>query len=68
VEKADIHKIGQVRDSESRLSRARRYLGDVIHNARKFIYELGLNVAGAAVERLLSAQSWVPTVVCIRLA
>jgi hypothetical protein len=64
VEKADIHKIGQIHDMESRLSRAQSYVADVVQTARRFIYELGLNVAGAAVERILCAQSWVPTLVC----
>lgn len=65
VEKLEIHKLGQVRDMEGHFSWMRSYIGDIIKRARTFIYELGLNVAGAAVERLLSAQSWVPTVVCI---
>jgi hypothetical protein len=48
-----------------RISTARKYMGDIIRRARDFIYKLGLNVAGAAVERLLHAHSWVPTLVCI---
>jgi hypothetical protein len=63
VKKEDISKLGQVRDMQNRLSRARSYIGDVITRARDFIYKLGLNVAGAAVERLLLEHSWVPTVV-----
>jgi hypothetical protein len=39
-------------------------MGDVIHRARYFIYNLGKNVASAAVERLLFESSWVPTLVC----
>jgi len=36
------------------------HVGDIIQLARNFIYKLGRNVAGAAVERLLFAHSWVP--------
>jgi hypothetical protein len=63
VLKTDIPKVGQKLDCRSRLSKARTYLRDTIQTARKFIYNLGLNVKGAAVERLLEAQSWVPTFV-----
>ena len=63
VSKADIHKVGQVRDLRNRLSRARHYVGDAIRLARDFIYKLGQNMAGAAVERLLFDHSWVPTLV-----
>jgi hypothetical protein len=55
--------MGQARDMQSRLSRARSYVGDLITLARDFIYRKGLNVAGAAVERLLLEHSWVPTTV-----
>lgn len=50
---------------QSRLSNARHYVGDIIQLARNFIYKLGRNVASAAVERLLFAHSWVPTLVCL---
>jgi hypothetical protein len=63
VKKEDISKLGQVRDMKNRLSRARSYVGGLITQARDFIYKLGLNVAGAAVERLLAEHSWVPTAV-----
>jgi hypothetical protein len=63
VLKTDIPKVGQKLDRRSQLSKARTYLRDTIQTARKFIYNLGLNVKGAAVERLLEAQSWVPTFV-----
>jgi len=64
VAKSDIHKMVQVLDIRNRLSRARSYMGDVIHRARYFIYNLGKNVASATVERLLFERSWVPTLVC----
>ena len=63
VLKTEIPKIGQKVDRRNRLSRGRTYLRDVIKTARHFIYNLGRNVKGAAVERLLEAQSWVPTFV-----
>lgn len=63
VAKDQIFKLGQVHDSQSRLSRARVYVGDLVLQARDFIYKLGLNVKSAAVERVLSAHSWVPTLV-----
>ena len=61
MKKEDISKLGQVRDVQNRLSRARSYVGDLITRAREFVYKLGLNITGAAVERLLYEHSWVPT-------
>jgi hypothetical protein len=63
VKKEDISKLGLVRDMQNRLSRARSYVGHLITLARDFIYKKGLNIAGAAVERLLVEHSWVPTAV-----
>ena len=65
MKKEDIFKLGQVRDMQNRLSCARSYVGDLITRAREFIYQLGLKVTGAAVERLLYEHSWVPTKVNI---
>ena len=65
VKKEDVFKLGQVRDLRNRLSHARSYVGDLIKQGRDFIYRLGYNVAGAAVERLLLEHSWVPTTVII---
>jgi hypothetical protein len=48
---------------QNRLSRVRTYVGDLIQRARDFIYKKGLNVTGAAVERLLHEHSWTPTTV-----
>jgi hypothetical protein len=59
--------MGLVRDLRVRLTKARTYLGDKILRARDFIYKLGKPIGGAAIERLLYAQSLVPTVVCISL-
>ena len=48
---------------QNRLSRARSYASDLITRAWDFIYKKGLNVGGAAVDRLLLEHSWVPTTV-----
>ena len=63
VNKRDIGKMGQAVDLRSRVSNARLYVGEKIKAARDFIFRLGYNVASAAVERLLSTHSWVPTLV-----
>lgn len=63
VSLADCDKIGQARDMENRVANPRSYIGETIVRAREFIFNLGKNVASAAVERILSARSWVPTLV-----
>jgi hypothetical protein len=55
--------MGQVRDMNHRIQKARSYLWDIVRRARDFIYRLGLPVAGVAVERLLKPFSIVPTIV-----
>lgn len=67
IQKKNISKVGQTRDSQTRLSQARSYVGGLVNQARDFIFKLGYNVASAAVERLLFAASWVPTLVCFFL-
>jgi hypothetical protein len=54
-----------VRDAKIRISNARSYAGTLVHRARNFIYNLGYGVTSAAVERVLMAESWVPTPVSI---
>ncbi|KAF7973003.1 hypothetical protein HWV62_16378 [Athelia sp. TMB] len=61
VKKSEIHRLGQVKDRQTR-GKLRSYLGDVIAKARSFIYEKGHIVANALVEKLLFASSWVPTI------
>ena len=61
MKKEDISKLGQVRDVQNRLSHAHSYVGDLVTRAREFVYKLGLNVTGAAVECLIYEHSWVPT-------
>jgi hypothetical protein len=65
---SDIYKLGFISDMNSRISKARVYAMQTIIHARRFIYSLGLPVAGAAVNRLLQAESLVPTVVCLSYA
>jgi hypothetical protein len=55
--------MGLVSDLRARTKLAHHYLHDLIARARRFIYNLGKPIAGAAVERLLKAKSLVPTVV-----
>ena len=55
--------MGQVRDLEQRISQPRNVLYDVVQTARRFIYQLGSPINGAAVEQLLKPTSSVPTVV-----
>lgn len=40
-------------------------MGNIISQARDFIYKGGFGIASAAVELLLKAQSWIPTSVSI---
>jgi hypothetical protein len=63
VLKRDIYKMGQIRDLRSRITQARTYPRDNIQLARQFIYKQGYGVSSAAVERVLKANSWVPTLV-----
>ena len=63
VNKKDIGKMGQVLNLRCCVSNTHSYIGEKIRDARDFIFKLGYNVASAAVERLLSSHSWVPTLV-----
>jgi hypothetical protein len=64
VPKGKLDLMGQVRDLAQRISHARNILYDVVHTARRFIYQLALPITGTAVEQLLKPTSSVPTVVC----
>lgn len=55
--------MGQVRDLAQRISHARNILYDVVHAARRFIYQLANPINGTAVDQLLKPTSSVPTVV-----
>ena len=60
-----IDRMGLVRDLLARIRQARQYFGNHVLLAWEFIYKLGKPVTGAAVERILKAQSLVPTVVSV---
>ena len=62
-EKGGHFEAGTGQGHKNCLSRACSYVGSLITQARDFIYKLGLNVAGAAVECLLAEHSWVPIAV-----
>jgi hypothetical protein len=64
VTKADIDKLGYIRDARNRISNARTYARDLVVTARDIIYRLGYGVKSAAVERVLKEKSLVPTLVC----
>ena len=53
--------VGLVADVKTRTEKARKYLADMVNEARRAIYTLGLPIGGAAVERLLKPTSSVPT-------
>jgi hypothetical protein len=55
--------MGLILDLRARIKHARQYAIHLIQRAREFIYNLGKPIAGTAVERVLQAQSLVPTVV-----
>ncbi|KAF7974699.1 hypothetical protein HWV62_11479 [Athelia sp. TMB] len=60
VEKSEIHKLGQVKDRQTR-SKLRSFIGSSILKARDFIYKTGHIINSTFVEALLFAQSWAPT-------
>lgn len=62
VEKSDIHKLGQVKDRQTR-TKLRTFIGLAITKARDFIYKTGHIINSTFVEGLLFAHSWVPTMV-----
>jgi hypothetical protein len=63
VTKANLDKIGHLRDAQSRISNARSYARDLVVQARDFIYRLGYGVTSSAVERVLKQKSLIPTLV-----
>ena len=65
VPKDELDKLGQVRDSQRRISRARTSDLDWITRARNIIYRLGFPVRSAGIERMLKPTSLVPTLVSI---
>jgi hypothetical protein len=53
--------MGRNIDMKNRTEKARKYLPDNVKTARRAIYELGLPIGGAVVDRSLKATSSVPT-------
>lgn len=65
VSRDELDKIGQVRDSQLRISRVRIFDMDWITRARNFIYRFGFPVRSAGIERMLKPTSLVPTLVSL---
>ena len=65
VPKQKLDQLGGFSDTRNRISKARKYNGESVHEARRSIYELGMAINGAAVQRELKATSSVPTLVSI---
>lgn len=63
IPKSSFHQLGFLTDQSARLTLARTYLWAKIDEARRAIYQLGMPLKGVAVERLLKAESLLPTVV-----
>jgi hypothetical protein len=59
--KVNFSNLGLVGDTHARHTEIHTYASDIILQARNFIYQLGEPVSSIAVERLLQAQSLVPT-------
>ncbi|KAJ7021549.1 hypothetical protein C8F04DRAFT_1313789 [Mycena alexandri] len=63
VEKDQIHKMGTKADMRQRqkIRQVTPWYTRMINTTRRWIFEKGVLVAGAAVNKVLKAQSWVPT-------
>jgi hypothetical protein len=66
VPKRKLDQLGILADTRNRFSKARKYDGDSVREARRSIYELGMGINGAAIQRELKATSAVPTLVSIQ--
>ena len=65
VPKRKLDQLGILADTRNRFSKARKYDGDSVREARRSIYELGMGINGAAIQQELKATSAVPTLVSI---
>ena len=61
--KDELDKIGQVRDSQGQISRARVFNMDWIARVQNLIYWLGFPVRSVGIEHMLKPASLVPTLV-----
>ena len=67
VPKLKFGSLGLVSDMKARLSQLRTYFRNKVTSAREAIYNLGIPVKGAAVQRLLKEHLLVPTLVSVNL-
>ena len=58
-----LDQLGYVVDAKNRIDESRKYRADLVHEARKSIFEQAMPIGGVAVERLLKDTSAVPTMV-----
>jgi hypothetical protein len=65
VPKRKLDQLGSLEDTRNRTRKARKYDGDTVREARRSIYELGVAINGAAIQRELKATSAVPTLVSL---
>ena len=65
VPKWKLDQLGVFADTRNRVSKARKYDEESVYKARRLIYEHGIAINGAAVQRELKATSSVPTLVSI---
>jgi hypothetical protein len=65
VPKRKLDQLGTLADTRNWISKARKYNGKSVHEARRLIYEHGIAINGAAVQHELKATSAVPTLVSI---
>ncbi len=65
VPKRKLDQLGVFADTRNQMSKARKYDEESVCKARRLIYEHGIAINGAAVQRELKATSSVPTSVSI---
>jgi hypothetical protein len=63
VHKSKLDQLGSFVDMKNRVTKSCKYNIDVVNEARRAIYDLGMPINGVAVQWLLKATSTVPTMV-----
>jgi hypothetical protein len=63
VPKSKLDQVGRITDTKNRINKARIYPADAVNKAWKMIYDQGIPITGAAIQRLLKNTSTVPTLV-----
>jgi len=66
VPKRKLDQLGVHADTRNRISKACKYDGETVREAQRSIYDLGMAINGAAIQRELKATSAVPMLVSIR--